>query len=220
LALVLLWTLLLEIQGAPRLTRAIEMIEQRQEEILAWLPLARSIAAHQFRRLGGLTRLLVIDRDDMFHTGVIGLIRAVDNFDPAHPEAQAAYFATRIRGAIFDYLRSFPYFKNGEVIERADETELEQGKVCRELEEAEKEAELNLLLMRLPFRQQTVFRESLRGTPPRLIARRLGVNQSRVSQIKKEALERLREFADEPGNPLSGKIPETESRKLQSRTVQ
>jgi RNA polymerase sigma factor (sigma-70 family) len=179
------------------------MIE-RQEAILTWLPLARSIAAHQFRRLGGLSQLLVIDADDVFHTGVIGLIRALDNFDPGRSKDQGPYFATRIRGAIFDFLRSFPYFKNGEAIERADEAELEQGRFYAEPEQTERETDLSLLLMRLPSRQQTVLRESLRGTPPKLIARSLGVNQSRVSQMKKEGLERLRALA---GCGFSGATP-------------
>jgi RNA polymerase sigma factor (sigma-70 family) len=169
---------------------------KRQDTIIAWLPLVRAIAARQFRRLGVLSRLLVVDLDDVFHIGVIGLMRAVDKLDPASAEP-AAYFAMRIRGAILDFLRSFPYFKDGEPVERVEISELDERQLAHSnlTQKAEAEAEVSLLLRRLPCRQQVVWRETLRGASPKAIARALGVKQSRVSQIKKEGLERLRAIA-------------------------
>jgi len=178
----------------------------RQDTIVAWLPLARAIAARQFRRLGVLSRLLVVDLDDVFHIGVIGLMRAVDNLDPASSEP-GAYFAMRIRGAILDFLRSFPYFKDGEPVERVEISEVDERQLANSspTRKAETEAEVSLLLRRLPSRQRVVWREALRGTPPKAIARALGVKQSRVSQIKKQGLERLRAIAGQ-NDQLNGRV--------------
>ena len=55
----------------------------REDAIMTWVPLVRRIAAGEYRRLGSLTKLLVIDVDDLFQSGVVGLILAVDHFDRA-----------------------------------------------------------------------------------------------------------------------------------------
>jgi hypothetical protein len=70
-----------------------------------------------------LAKLLVVDVDDLFQSGVMGLILAVDHFDCRFSAAQTS-FTRRIRRAIYDFLRSFPYIQwNGNSVERADESE-------------------------------------------------------------------------------------------------
>ncbi|MCR4425854.1 MAG: sigma-70 family RNA polymerase sigma factor [Firmicutes bacterium] len=46
-----------------------------------------------------------IDREDIISCGVIGLMEAIDSYDPAHGVRFEFYAAKRIRGAILDYLR-------------------------------------------------------------------------------------------------------------------
>jgi RNA polymerase sigma factor for flagellar operon FliA len=48
----------------------------------------------------------VLDFDDLYSAGVIGLINAVDNFDPTREVKFITYAIPRIRGAIIDELRA------------------------------------------------------------------------------------------------------------------
>ena len=67
-----------------------------------------------------------IDREDLEHQGVLGLLAALDNFDPGKGVKFETYASIRIRGAIIDYLRkqdilSRPVRKRAAEIERASE---------------------------------------------------------------------------------------------------
>ncbi len=67
-----------------------------------------------------------IDREDLEHQGVLGLLAALDNFDPDKGVKFETYASIRIRGAIIDYLRkqdllSRPLRKRAGEIERAAE---------------------------------------------------------------------------------------------------
>lgn len=75
-----------------------------------------------------------IDRDDLENIGVIGLLNALDNFDPKREVKFETYASIRIKGAIIDHLRkedwlSRPLRKKALDIERASE-EL-RGKLMR-----------------------------------------------------------------------------------------
>ena len=67
-----------------------------------------------------------IDREDLEHQGVLGLLAAMDNFDLDKQVKFETYASIRIRGAIIDYLRkqdllSRPLRKRAGEIERAAE---------------------------------------------------------------------------------------------------
>ncbi len=166
--------------------------KQRDESIVEWLPLVRLIARSELRRLGGLPALLVIDLDDLVQSGVLGLIAAIDHFDPALSESKT-YFARRIRWAMLDFLRSFPYFKNGEVLQREDEDLLtSQPVTCAELKKVECRVDLEKLIGQLPDQQRQVTLAMMYGVAQHSIASMLKVTAGRVSQIKSESFEALR----------------------------
>lgn len=169
---------------------------------MAWVPLARRIAAGEYRRLGGLTKLLVIDVDDLFQSGMIGLILAVDHFNEGLSTPQT-YFTRRIRGAIYDFLRSFPYIQwNGKRLQRADESELEtRPSPWAEFARVEVRIDFERLVHGLTRQQRDVVRDLAQEIPQRSIARHLGVTPGRVSQIRTEALIALR-FAAGCSNDL------------------
>lgn len=50
-----------------------------------------------------------VDRRDLINAGVIGLIEAVNNFDPAKGVKFESYASTRIRGAMLDELRALDW---------------------------------------------------------------------------------------------------------------
>lgn len=67
-----------------------------------------------------------VDKQDLEHQGVLGLLAALDNFDPAKNVKFETYASIRIRGAMIDYLRkqdilSRPLRKRAAEIEKASE---------------------------------------------------------------------------------------------------
>ena len=46
-----------------------------------------------------------VSLDDLVSTGIVGLIAAIDHFDPAHNVKLKTYAEYKIRGAILDSLR-------------------------------------------------------------------------------------------------------------------
>jgi RNA polymerase sigma factor for flagellar operon FliA len=78
--------------------------EEREQLILDQMPQVRHIARRIHETLPGNVSL-----DDLISSGVIGLITAVDNFDSSQPVKLKTYAEYKIRGAIFDSLRSMDW---------------------------------------------------------------------------------------------------------------
>ncbi|MDE3167485.1 MAG: FliA/WhiG family RNA polymerase sigma factor [Acidobacteriota bacterium] len=78
--------------------------EERERLILEHLPQVRLIARRIQERLPESISL-----DDLVSTGVLGLISAIDNFDPTHNVKLKTYAEYKIRGAILDSLRGLDW---------------------------------------------------------------------------------------------------------------
>ena len=78
--------------------------ERREQLILEHLPQVRLIARRIQERLPENITL-----EDLVSTGVIGLIAAIDNFDPSHNVKLKTYAEYKIRGAILDSLRGLDW---------------------------------------------------------------------------------------------------------------
>jgi RNA polymerase sigma factor FliA len=74
--------------------------EQREQLILEHLPQVRWIAASIHERLSDST-----SQEDLVSVGILGLIAAVDNYNPAHNASLRTYAEYKIRGAILDSVR-------------------------------------------------------------------------------------------------------------------
>src|SRR5438874_13162351 len=85
---------------------ACEMISdaEREQLILQHLPQVRLLARRIQERLPENISL-----DDLVSTGVIGLISAIDHFDPTHNVKLKTYAEYKIRGAILDSLRGLDW---------------------------------------------------------------------------------------------------------------
>jgi RNA polymerase sigma factor FliA len=83
-----------------------EIISENERErlILEHLPQVRLIARRIQERLPENISL-----EDLVSTGVIGLISAIDNFDPRHNVKLKTYAEYKIRGAILDGLRGLDW---------------------------------------------------------------------------------------------------------------
>jgi RNA polymerase sigma factor for flagellar operon FliA len=78
--------------------------EERERIILEHLPQVRLIARRIHERLPESVNL-----DDLISTGTLGLIAAIDRFDPRHNVKLKTYAEYKIRGAILDSLRGLDW---------------------------------------------------------------------------------------------------------------
>ncbi len=76
--------------------------EEREQKILQYIPLVKKICSKIIRNLPPN-----VDYNDLVSNGIIGLIYAIDHLDASkNPES---YIKIRIKGAIYDYLRSLDF---------------------------------------------------------------------------------------------------------------
>ena len=74
--------------------------ELRDELIMQYTPLVRYVVG----RLG-IPQTSLLDADDLVSYGIIGLINAIDRFDPSRGVRFEAFATSRIRGSVIDQLR-------------------------------------------------------------------------------------------------------------------
>jgi RNA polymerase sigma factor for flagellar operon FliA len=82
--------------------------DEREQEILRHLPLVRTVVDRVTAHLPPN-----VDRDDLFHAGVIGLIDALNRFDASRDNAFSTYAVMRIRGQVIDELRARDWVTRG-----------------------------------------------------------------------------------------------------------
>jgi RNA polymerase sigma factor for flagellar operon FliA len=108
----------------------------RERLVVAYSPLVKFVAG----RLGaGLPSH--VDDADLISYGLMGLIGAIERFEPERGIKFETFAMTRIRGAIIDELRSLDWVPRS-VRSRAREIEAAQTKLEHELQRAPTEAEL------------------------------------------------------------------------------
>ena len=98
----------LTVKDAPRAVKKYQAQshadEDRERLILEHLPQVKLIARRIHERLPESVNL-----DDLVSTGTIGLIAAIDRFDPSHNVKLKTYAEYKIRGAILDSLRGLDW---------------------------------------------------------------------------------------------------------------
>jgi RNA polymerase sigma factor for flagellar operon FliA len=108
----------------------------RERLVVAYSPMVKFVAG----RLGaGLPSH--VDDADLISYGLMGLIGAIERFEPERGIKFETFAMTRIRGAIIDELRSLDWVPRS-VRARAREIEAVQAKLEHELQRAPSEAEL------------------------------------------------------------------------------
>ena len=90
--------------------------DKREKLILEHLPQVRLIARRIHERLPKSVSL-----DDLVSVGIIGLISAIDRFDPSRNVKLKTYAEYKIRGAIMDSLRGLDWAPRQQ--READETD-------------------------------------------------------------------------------------------------
>ncbi len=152
--------------------------------------------------------------DDLFSIGSIGLVKAIDSFDPTNGAKFATYSAKCIQNEILMYFRSQK--KHGaevsinETIDTdRDGNPLTYGDIISSEDniaetidrKIKSERAYDYIKTRLGDRERSiiVMRYGLDGSSPltqREVAERLGISRSYVSRIEKGVLGELREYID------------------------
>ncbi|MBT3222915.1 MAG: sigma-70 family RNA polymerase sigma factor, partial [Proteobacteria bacterium] len=83
------------------MTAAASQCETNKDLVLLYYPMVRAIACRIHRRLPK-----AVDVDDLIGAGVVGLIEALERFDPDRGIPFESYAKHRIRGAVVDALRA------------------------------------------------------------------------------------------------------------------
>jgi len=96
------------LRAAYRSGEAVRGQDEREREIVRHLPLVHSVVERLCAHLPSS-----VDRDDLFHAGVIGLIDALGRFDASRDNAFSTYAVLRIRGQIIDELRARDWVPRG-----------------------------------------------------------------------------------------------------------
>ncbi len=110
--------------------------DEREREILRHLPLVHTVVERIAAHLPPS-----VDKEDLFHAGVIGLIDAIARFDPGRDHAFSTYAVVRIRGAVIDELRARDWVSRG-ARERAREWQQAVNALTAELGRMPADAEL------------------------------------------------------------------------------
>jgi RNA polymerase sigma factor for flagellar operon FliA len=119
--------------------------EERESLLTKHLPDVRYIAQRIHERLP-----VQIPLEDLVHAGIIGLIEAVDRFDPGKHTQLATFARFRIRGAILDSLRATDWSPRS-LRKKARSVEAANRALSAELGRAPSEVELaERLSMTLP----------------------------------------------------------------------
>jgi RNA polymerase sigma factor for flagellar operon FliA len=104
--------------------------------IMEFLPLVKSVATRLASRFPSH-----VDVDDLINIGSLGLIEAIDRFDPLRCESFKAYAELRIRGAILDEIRVQDWMPRS-VRHRVQELERARRRLLNRLGRAPSEREV------------------------------------------------------------------------------
>jgi RNA polymerase sigma factor for flagellar operon FliA len=79
--------------------------QQREKDVLRFLPMVRHLVGKMAINLPSF-----FDTEDLVEAGVVGLIAAVDSYQPGYGTVLSTHVYTRVKGAIIDEIRKFSCF--------------------------------------------------------------------------------------------------------------
>lgn len=176
--------------------------QERDELVLSLLPKVRLAASFLRRKLYSREPV-----EDLVSIGTLGLISAIDRFDPDRGVKLATFVDRRISGAILDFVRKTNGYRRKQMSGNPTPISLDSLKkftkefgVCPDFELLhEDEDELCLKWLRdsvkkLPCAERDVVRLLASGLTAKDVAAKIGLSTCRVYQIRIRAISHLQEI--------------------------
>ena len=212
--------LLLHVTGGGTFPRALSAAQERQclEEMAQGSQAARQkLIEHNLRLVAHIIKIIKKyyasqnDQEDLISIGTIGLIKAIDTFDPAKGIRLSSYASRCIENEILMFFRSgrksaqdvslnepIDTDKEGNALTILDTMAVDDTIVESIDTKMKSEKLYRFLQSSLTPREREVVcrRYGLLGfapQPQRVVAKRLGISRSYISRIEKKALEKLRQ---------------------------
>ena len=160
------------------------------------------------------------DQEDLLSVGTIGLIKAIDTFNPDNGTRFATYAGKCMQNEILMYFRSrkrvsceasindaIEFDKDGNPMTYLDILCVDDDIIDKIDIKCKGELAMKGIRVCLTARERDIIiaRYGLSGEKPitqREVAKNLGISRSYVSRLEKSAIEKLREFMERPGNFL------------------
>ena len=189
--------LLLHVTGGGTFPRALSAAQERQclEEMAQGSQAARQkLIEHNLRLVAHIIKKYYAsqnDQEDLISIGTIGLIKAIDTFDPAKGIRLSSYASRCIENEILMFFRSGRKSAQDVSLNEPIDTDKEGNALTILDTMAVDDTSLT------PREREVVCRRyGLLGfapQPQRVVAKRLGISRSYISRIEKKALEKLRQ---------------------------
>ncbi|WP_321476544.1 FliA/WhiG family RNA polymerase sigma factor [uncultured Paludibaculum sp.] len=177
--------------------------EDREQMILEHLPQVRLIARRIHERLPESVSL-----DDLISTGIVGLISAIDRFDPNQNVKLKTYAEYKIRGAILDSLRGLDWAPRQQR-RRSKQIELAVASLEQELKRAPTEEEI-AMAMGVELEEYHGWLVEIRG---------LNVGSLEGRPGEEEGRDLLRFVADKDAESPSSVLERSELRKILAQAI-
>lgn len=158
------------------------------------------------------------DQEDLLSIGTIGLIKAIDTFNPDNGTKFATYAGKCLQNEILMHFRSqkklmsetsindaIEYDKDGNPLTYMDIICVEDDIIDKIELKSKSELAFKAIKVCLSSRERDIIimRYGLAGKPPetqREVAKKLGISRSYVSRLEKSAIEKIYDFMQKPCN--------------------
>ncbi|MFH1676145.1 MAG: sigma-70 family RNA polymerase sigma factor [bacterium] len=140
---------------------------------------------------------------DLFQEGVVGLVEAVERFEPQRGFKFSTYARFRIRGRALTYLQK--HIKHPQNMSESDQLALLMQNLASEDQDPDEHAQDSFLLDRiyecvgaLPEKERAAFvAVVLNEEEPKQVAKRMRISRSYLSRLLKKSWKRIRDTLDD-----------------------